>query len=129
GGRSGEEARGRGDPARRAEAPGKQGEGTGREADHDEQRNRLAAFGQAAEMIEGLRAAGGRREAALGGEDGEGEKRRAGADEAEDQKRGRQRILRPGQREGEGHTAVAQRIEDEVEETGEAGGVGSARRR
>ena len=82
----------------------------------------LGAFGQAAEVVEGFLAAQVGREAAFGGHDREGEEGRAGADEAEDQEGGGQRVGGGvGEREGERDTRVDDEVEQDVEEAAEVG--------
>jgi succinate dehydrogenase/fumarate reductase flavoprotein subunit len=86
-----------------------------KEAEDHEDRDGLRALGKAAEVVERLAAAVLARQAALGREDGEGKKRRARADERQDQERGRYGVLRPRQGEAEGHAGIDDEIADDVE--------------
>ena len=75
-----------------------------------------------AQIIERLAAAQVGREPALGRHDREGEKRRAGAHEGEQQERGGQRVARRiGDREGEHHAGIDDEVEHDVEKAAEIG--------
>lgn len=109
-------AGGGGDQAEHGETAGQNGKPLGKEAKEHKENNGFGALGEAAEVVDALAGIAVVREPVAFGEDGEGEKAAAGAEEGKEQEAGGGAV---GQRIGQGkakhHHPVKEKVEDDIE--------------
>ena len=119
----------RGGQAEPGENPRQQREVLRHEARKREEQQRLAALGEAAQVVERLPSLALVREPALGGEDRVGEERRPGADEAQQQEERRHDVAGRRQREADDQRVVDEEIQHDVEVAAEVGDASLPRHR